>query len=84
MSKSDSEILTKLVSAFSAVIVETTRAIARNSNGKVRRDLIARDLQQHADKLPEDFGIAKRILGNISAGLDAKPFTPLVIQTQDE
>ena len=83
MSKSDAKLLTELVAAFSTVIVETTRAIARNSDGKVRRNLIAIDLQKHADSLPGDLGTAKRILGNISAQLDDKPFTPLEIQAQE-
>ena len=84
MSESDAELLTELVAAFSTVIVETTRAIARNSGGKVSRHLIAIDIQKHADSLPENLGTAKRILGNISAQLDDKPFTALVIQVRDK
>lgn len=81
MSESDAELLTELVAAFSTVIVETTRAISQNSGGNVNRHLIAIDIQKHADRLPEDLDIAKRILGNIAAQLDDKPFTPLVIQS---
>ena len=84
MSESDAELLTELVAAFSTVIVETTRAIARNSGGNVSRHLIAIDIQKHADSLPENLGTAKRILGNISAQLDNKPFTALVIQARDK
>ena len=84
MTKSDAQLLTELVAAFSTVIVETTRAIARNSDGKVNRHQIALYIQKQADRLTEDFGTARHILGNISAQLDDKPFTPLVIQAQDE
>lgn len=84
MSESDAELLTQLIAAFSTVIVETTRAIARNSGGNVSRHLIAIDIQKHAENLPEDLGIAKRILGNISAQLDDKPFKALVIQPRDK
>jgi hypothetical protein len=80
MSESDAELLTDLVAAFSTVIVETTRAIARNSNGNVSRHKISIDVQKHAAKLPKKHGIAKRILGNIAAQLDDKRFTPLVIR----
>ena len=48
------------------------------------RHLIAIDIQKHADSLPENLGTAKRILGNISAQLDDKPFTALVIQARDK
>ena len=84
MSESDAELLTELVAAFSTVIVETTRAIARNSGGTVSRHLIAIDIQNHADSLPENLGTAKCILGNISAQLDDKPFTSFVIQSRDK
>lgn len=84
MSESDAELLTELVAAFSTVIVETTRAISRNSSGNVSRHLIAIDIQKHADSLPQNLDIAKRILGNIAAQLDDKPFTALVIQTRDK
>jgi hypothetical protein len=57
----------------------TTRAIARNSSGKVSRHSIAIDIQKEAASLPEELNIAKGILGNISAQLDDKPFTPLII-----
>jgi hypothetical protein len=84
MSESDAELLTELVAAFSTVIVETTRAISRNSGGNVSRHTIAIDIQKQADKLPQNLDIAKHILGNISAQLDDKPFTPLVIQARDK
>ena len=84
MKRSDAQLLTELVAAFSTVIVETTRAIARNSGGKVSRHLIALDIQKQADGLPENLGTAKRILGNIYAQLDDKPFTALEIQSHDE
>lgn len=84
MSESDAELLTQLVPAFSTVIVETTRAISRNSGGKVSRHLIAIDIQKHADSLPQNLDLAKQILGNISAQLDDKPFTALVIQARDK
>jgi len=84
MSKSDAELLTELVAAFSTVIVETTRAISRNSGGNVSRHLIAIDIQKQADSLPQNLDIAKRILGNIAAQLDDKPFTALVIQARDK
>lgn len=84
MSESDAELLTELVAAFSTVIVQTTRAISRNSGGKVSRHLIAIDIQKHADSLPKTLNLARQILGNISAQLDDKPFTPLVIQAGDK
>lgn len=84
MSKSDAELLTELVAAFSTVIVQTTRAISRNSGGKVSRHLIAIDIQKHVDSLPKTLNLARQILGNISAQLDDKPFTPLVIQARDK
>ena len=82
MSELDAELLTELVAEFSTVIVETTRAISRNSGGKVSRHLIATDIQKHADSLPPNLNLAKNILGNISAQLDDKPFTAIIIQTR--
>jgi len=82
MTKSDAQLLTELVAAFSTVIIETTRAIARNSQGNVSRHLIALDLQKYADRLPEDLGTGKRIIGNIASQLDDKPFTPLVFKVE--
>lgn len=84
MSGSDRKILTDVVAAFSTVIAETTRAIARNSGGQVSRHSIALDLQKYADKLSDDLDVGKRILSNIAAQLDDKPFTPLVFSAQDK
>lgn len=72
----DSEVLSEIVAAFSTVIVQTTKAIARNSGGNVSRHLIALDLQKEADNLPNALKLAKVILGNIASGLDDKPIKP--------
>lgn len=77
MSKSDAELLTEIVAAFSTAIAETTKAIARQSSG-TNRHLIAINLQENADKLPDSFGTAKAILGNIAAKLDDKEVTPII------
>lgn len=77
MAKSDAELLTEIVAAFSTVIAETTRAIARQAGG-TNRHLIAIDLQKSADKLPSSLGTAKAILGNIAAALDDKVVTPII------
>jgi hypothetical protein len=78
MTKSDAALLTEIVAAFSTVVTETTRAIARNSGGKISRHLIAIDLQKQADNLPKTLGTAKLILGNIAAQMDDKPISPIV------
>ncbi len=72
----DAEILSEIVAAFSTVIVQTTKATARNSDGHVSRHLIALDLQKEADSLPNTLKFAKDILGNIASGLDDKPIKP--------
>ena len=80
MSRSDSNVLNEMVAAFSTVIVETTRAIARQSQGTVSRHLIALDLQKKADSLPNELGTAKSILSNIAAGLDDRSVKPMVFE----
>ena len=80
MDTKDAEILTELVAAFSTVIAETTRAIARQSNGSVSRHLIALELEQSAKKLPSALKYAKDILGSIAAQLDDKTYPQVVIQ----
>lgn len=82
MTKSDAALLTEIVAAFSTVVTETTRAIARNSGGKISRHLIAIDLQKQAENLPKTLGTAKRILGNIAAQLDDKPINPIVFASR--
>lgn len=82
MTKSDAALLTEIVAAFSTVVTETTRAIARNSDGKISRHLIAIDLQKQADNLPKTLGTAKRILGNIAAQMDDKPINPIVFTSR--
>ena len=84
MTKSDADQLNELIAAFSTVIVETTGAICRNSNGAVSRHLISLDIQKKADALPPSLDTAKRIMGNIAAKLDDKPFTPFAIQPSDK
>jgi hypothetical protein len=84
MTKSDADQLNELIAAFSTVIVETTRAICRNSNGNIRRDLISRDIQKKADALPDALNTAKRIMSNIAAQLDDKTFRPFLIQPFDK
>jgi hypothetical protein len=76
MTESEAKVIDEVVAAFSTVIVETTRAIARNSGGKVNRHLIAVDIQKRADNLPPTLGAAKAIMSNIACGLDDKPVTP--------
>ncbi len=80
MSTSDSKALNEVVAAFSTVIVETTRAIARQSKGTVSRHLIALDLQKQADRLPNDLGTARSILSNIAAALDDREVKPVVFE----
>jgi len=82
MTKSDAALLTDIVAAFSTVVTETTRAIARNSGGKISRHLIAIDLQRQTDNLPSTLGTAKRILGNIAAQMDDKPINPIVFTSR--
>jgi hypothetical protein len=82
MTKSDAELLSEIVAAFSTVVTETTRAIARNSGGNISRNLIAIDLQKQADNLPKTLGTAKRILGNIAAQMDDKPISPIVFASR--
>ena len=82
MTKSDAELLSEIVAAFSTVITETTRAIARNSGGRISRHLIATDLQKQADNLPETLGTAKLILGNIAAQMDDRPIKPIVFASR--
>jgi hypothetical protein len=82
MTKSDADLLSEIVAAFSTVVTKTTRAIARNSGGKISRHLIAIDLQKRADNLPKTLGVAKRILGNIAAQMDDKPISPIVFTSR--
>ena len=82
MTKSDADLLSEIVAAFSTVVTETTRAIARNSGGNISRHLIAIDLQKRADNLPKTLGTAKRILGNIASQMDDKPINPIVFTSR--
>ncbi len=84
MTKSDADQLNELIAAFSTVIVETTRTICRNSKGNMSRHSISLDIQKQADALPPNLDTAKRIMGNIAAQLDDKPFAPFVIQPSDK
>ena len=83
MNDDDAKLLTELTAAFSTVITETTRAIARNSGGSISRHLIALDIQNKSNNLPASYKTAKIILNNITAELDDKPFNPMVIQATD-
>lgn len=80
MSKDDSDALNQIVAAFSTVIVETTRAIARQSKGTVSRHLIALELQKKADSLPNELRNARSILNNIANALDDRPVNPVVFE----
>ncbi len=79
MAKSDPNQFNELIAAFSTVIVETTAAICRNSNGNVSRHKISLDIQKKADALPADLNTAKRIMGNIAAKLDDRTVEPFEI-----
>ena len=84
MTKSDADQLNELIAAFSTVIVETTRAICRNSNGAVSRHLISLYIQKKADALPDSLKTAKRVMGNIAAQLDDTRFEPFFIKPSDK